>query len=894
MKKLALFFSMIVMIFVFAMSANAAEIVDSGTCGLKGDNVKWTLDSEGVVVVSGEGQMYYYDFYEKEYPPIYEDDRVEKVIIKEGVTTVAPAMFYKCKNLKTVILEGYVFINEEAFSECENLRFVYTYKGFDEVEDSSFAISVRLDRIIAASGAKVSSFNGLPIYKNAYYDGEYAYQLVDGKAKLVGVDPCEVSGVVTLPEKVDGYDVAIIGSEALSKSLITKLIVPDSITKLEDEAFSGFTTLEEATVGKGITALPYAAFRYCGALKKVTLPDTITKFDTLKKTYYGAEYDSNVGAQFANCTSLEEIELPSELEYIPASTFSNCRSLKSIVIPDSVKDFLPSFQIVPGNSITELTVKNVYSYAFDDCDSLENIVLPVNLKSIPSRTFYHCDNLTEVYIPGSVTEISEEAFKNCAKLESVIIGTDKQIKPLAMRLGLFPVAQAADETALNIGQGAFENCSSLVFVSIDKSLTSIAENAFNECGNITDIFYNGSEEDWNKITIGANNDDILSARKHYNTESQYTHPFETQTVYVPTCTLEGLMKCKCSCGYEFDVKIDAKGHNLKGASEKITKEPTCYEEGEKTFYCSDCRMVAQVWVLDKLEHNLVRDFFPGSMKRSGIDITSCTLCNTVISRRVIPKITEIKVWDGKTCTEKGEQPVIEPMGEKAISIDKANYTVKYSGDGKTAGEFIATITFKGDYEGETTVRYEILPGVAKNLKATPSQNTIKLSWDKVYGAYGYRIYKYNEKTKKYDVVTKLTTKNSYTVKDLKAGTEYKFKVTAYGKSEWGAVLSTNAALISTKTSLETVKITSLTSSAKGKAVIKWGDIAGETGYQVYYCTSKNGTYKRYGTYKDGKLTATVTGLTSGKTYYFKVRAYDKSTGKTVYGSFSSIKSVKIK
>ena len=101
------------------------------------------------------------------------------------------------------------------------------------------------------------------------------------------------------------------------------------------------------------------------------------------------------------------------------------------------------------------------------------------------------------------------------------------------------------------------------------------------------------------------------------------------------------MKCKCSCGYEFEVKIDAKGHNLTGAKEKITKEPTCYEEGEKTFYCSDCRMVAQVWVLDKLEHNLVRDFFPGSMKRSGIDITSCTLCNTVISRRVIPKITEL-------------------------------------------------------------------------------------------------------------------------------------------------------------------------------------------------------------------------------------------------------------
>ena len=893
MKKITIFFTMIIMTIVFAISANAAEIVDSGECGINGDNVKWTLDSEGVVTISGEGQMYYYDFYEKEYPPIFEDARVEKVIIKEGVTTVAPAMFYKCKNLKTIILEGYVFICEEAFSECENLSFVYTYKGFDEVEDSSFAISVRLKRIIAASGAKVSSFNGLPVYKNAYYDGEYAYQLVDGKAKLVGIDSYTVSGEVTLPEKVDEFDVAIIGTEALSKSLITKLIIPDSVTKLENAVFSGFNKLEEVTIGKGITVLPYSAFSYCTSLKKVALPDTITLFGTKISEYYGAEYDSNVGAQFANCTSLEEIVLPSKLEYIPASAFSNCKSLKNIVIPDSVKDFLQSFTLVAGGNITEITVKNVYSYAFDDCDSLESIVLPENLKTIPSRTFYNCDNLTEVYIPGTVTEISEEAFKYCVKLESVIIGTDKQIRSLAMRSGLFPVAQASDETALNIGQGAFENCSSLVFVSIDKSLTSIGENAFNECGKITDIFYNGSEEDWNKITVGKNNDDILSARKHYNTESQYTHPFETETVYVPTCTLEGLMNCKCSCGYEFQVKIDAKGHNL-GAKEKITKEPTCYEEGEKTLYCSDCNMAAEVWVLDKLEHNLTRDFYPGSMEKSGIDSTSCTLCNTIISRRVIPKIVRIEVFDGRVCTNKGEQPQIVPIGEKAISISEDNYTIQYSGDGKSAGEFVATITFKGDYEGETEVRYEILPGKVKNLKATPDKKTVKLTWDKVYGAYGYRIYKYNTKTKTYDVVKKLTTKTSYTVENLSPGTSYEFMVKAYGKSEWGAVLSTDAGIVKVKTKLATPKISSIASSSKGKAVIKWSDIIGEVGYQVYYSTSKDGTYKKYGTYKDGKLKATVSGLKSGKKYYFKVRAYDKQNGKTVYSGFSSVKSIKVK
>ena len=65
MKKLTLYFAMILIIILFSLTASAAEIVDSGECGLKGDNVKWTLDADGLVTISGEGSMAYYDFYEK-------------------------------------------------------------------------------------------------------------------------------------------------------------------------------------------------------------------------------------------------------------------------------------------------------------------------------------------------------------------------------------------------------------------------------------------------------------------------------------------------------------------------------------------------------------------------------------------------------------------------------------------------------------------------------------------------------------------------------------------------------------------------------------------------------------------------------------------------------------
>ena len=119
-------------------------------------------------------------------------------------------------------------------------------------------------------------------------------------------------------------------------------------------------------------------------------------------------------------------------------------------------------------------------------------------------------------------------------------------------------------------------------------------------------------------------------------------------------------------------------------------------------------------------------------------------------------------------------------------------------------------------------------------------------------------------------------------------------VKAYGKSDLGTVVATGGASINVRTKLQTPTITSLTSPSKGKALIKWTNIDSETGYQVYYSTSKSGEYKKLTTTKANKVNFTKSGLTKGKTYYFKVRAYKKTSTATVFGEFSKIHSAKIK
>ena len=96
------------------------------------------------------------------------------------------------------------------------------------------------------------------------------------------------------------------------------------------------------------------------------------------------------------------------------------------------------------------------------------------------------------------------------------------------------------------------------------------------------------------------------------------------------------------------------------------------------------------------------------------------------------------------------------------------------------------------------------------------------------------------------------------------------------------------------TYLSPPSISKLKSSEK-KVSVSWNKTNGATGYVVYMATSKNGKYSKIATLKgNSKVSYTKTGLTKGKTYYFKVAAYTVANGKTLYSSFSSVKAVKIK
>ena len=194
---------------------------------------------------------------------------------------------------------------------------------------------------------------------------------------------------------------------------------------------------------------------------------------------------------------------------------------------------------------------------------------------------------------------------------------------------------------------------------------------------------------------------------------------------------------------------------------------------------------------------------------------------------------------------------------------------------------------------DATARIMTTPAAVKNLKISARSNaSITMKWSKVNNADGYIVYRYSgNRAVKIKTITSKS-KVVFVSSKLSAGTTYKYRVVAYKKD--GKAIVENAGTYVSGFTLPATPVVSAKAGVK-QAKIAWKRAKGATGYIVYMSTSKRGTYKAVATIrKAGTTSYTKKGLKKGKTYYFKVRAFNKS-GKTTYkSSYSTVKKIVVK
>ena len=140
MKKRIFSFVLAVLMIASLLPATAlaVDIVDSGTCGAKGSNLTWTLDSEGVLTISGSGDMHGYG--SSDAPWYGSRSRVKSAVIAEGVTSIGESAFENCRSLTSVTIpDSVTSIGDGAFASCTSLTDVY-YAG-SEAQWKAISIS---------------------------------------------------------------------------------------------------------------------------------------------------------------------------------------------------------------------------------------------------------------------------------------------------------------------------------------------------------------------------------------------------------------------------------------------------------------------------------------------------------------------------------------------------------------------------------------------------------------------------------------------------------------------------------------------------------------------------------------------------------------------------------
>ena len=216
---------------------------------------------------------------------------------------------------------------------------------------------------------------------------------------------------------------------------------------------------------------------------------------------------------------IKEVSFPKGLSSIGHHTFKDCTNLTQIKIPDGVTSL--GYKAFERTGLTSVTVPGsvgmLTGSVFNDCDSLTTVTLESGPVTIQKFAFGDCDSLTGIHIPGSVKYIVTSAFYSCDSLETVTMDPGVLvINETAFDLCTALKTVRLSSTLETIKAHSFSGCWELESISMPESLVEIEHNSFSNCDSLTDVYYAGSEEQWNAINIGIENDCLTSATIHYN------------------------------------------------------------------------------------------------------------------------------------------------------------------------------------------------------------------------------------------------------------------------------------------------------------------------------------------------------------------------------------------
>ena len=452
--------------------------------------------------------------------------------IADGVNSIGNQAFQHCSSMTSVTIpESVTSIGIQAFQHCSSMTSVTIPESVTSIEEDAFNDCSALTGIWVADS-------------NLYYCNDESGILFNKDKTELLQTPEMISGQYTIPDGVLRLsDYAFYNCVHL-----TSVVIPDSVTSMgvfaffhcislkaacfkgdapdigDEETFVFLTYDEEGNPYDDIPGLTIYYIegkagwpwnRPTATWDGVNVPEPFVDEVTYPVEGGNLYFRKSTGEIYGCDASVTNAVIPAEIHGVAVtsigdSAFGHCTGLTSITIPDSVTSIgNGAFSSCTGLSSIIVSVGNEVYDSRNNCDAIietatntliagcKNTTIPDSVTSIGAEAFGNCNRLASITIPDSVTSIGTRAFGNCTGLTSITI----------------------PDSVTSIGDSAFAYCTGLTSITIPDSVTSIGDCAFYDCTGLTSVYYTGSKEQWDQISISSYNSALTGATIYYNSSS---------------------------------------------------------------------------------------------------------------------------------------------------------------------------------------------------------------------------------------------------------------------------------------------------------------------------------------------------------------------------------------
>ena len=815
---------------------------------------------------------------------------LEEINIPDSVTEIESSSFEDSINLVSVnIPDSVIKIGNEAFAGCEKIESINIPDSVTEIGERTFA--------------NCSKLSNVKLSKNLEYMGGRAFGSCEKITQIEipkSLDNCGNSGYASYHGPFgacSGLKKIIFeeGTKEISNNLfrgctgLEEISIPASVIKIERYTFADCTNLKNVYFSNGVKNVENNAFTNCTSLTKVNIPDTV---------------DSIGNSAFSGCTNLIEVHLPDKLKETASDTFSGCKKLTTINFPSTLTTI--------GNS------------AFSGCESLPEAILPSGVEKIESNAFKNCKALKKAAVPDTVSSIGSSAFYGCEALTDITLGSKlKKIESQTFYGCIVLPSIVIPYNVTTIGDSAFVNCTKLTQITVPRNTTSIASNAFSYPKKMTmygpsdcyaqtyasgkgikyvtqDIHATSVSLDSTEKTAERYDDFQLTATiapLNFTDAVVWTSSNEevaavSDTGYVEICGVgtavitvtAGNVKaaCKITVPQLIDwIEFDEDEIELKAGQTYQLKPYISPSDAtnKKLKYTSSDTKVAEVSASGLVTAKSEGEAKIRAAATDGSD--EYAVCYVTVTGKA--KVTGITLDRTSAEVKRGEKLTLNVTASPSYASNKKVVW-------KSANTKIATVDANGSVTAKAPGRTKITVTSSENSSyqasctvTVPYKITYKLNKGK-NNASNPSTY-YGKK-----VTLKNPSRKGYAFAGWYTDAKFKKKITSISNSA-----KSDYILYAkwTKVKVAKASLTSAKNSKSKQILLKYKKVSGAKGYEISYSTDKK--FKKAVTKKNtAKTSYTISKLKKGKIYYVRIRAYKMdSTGKKVYGKYSSMKKVKV-